>query len=255
MSRFRVCDGELPVTQNGRPAGSRSACQPRPGPTSARRVPEPADLGATSSVPRSKWARTAPSRLVEALEQQLERRPGSSCHLPANSRAGDGPAPGQQRTPERHLPVVAATGESMLTWTSRCGDRRATPPARAVGFARPEHAERQATGGGQGAPAVVLGDELCAQFPGPGAVASGSALEVDVHPRRPVDPLHVDVRRPSRRLEAAQLGVSGPRLPRRPTQRTRPELRLSPVPSCGDVDHCVQRGPVGQRTAGSTSRP
>ena len=75
------------MTQNARPAGSRSACQPRPGPmSSAPRSTHPAHLCAAGRRCRGRGALgPCPSGSSSRWKSSWRGEPASSCHLPANS--------------------------------------------------------------------------------------------------------------------------------------------------------------------------
>ena len=260
MSRRGVCDGELPVTQNGRPAGSRSACQPRPGPISAApRSRSRRTSAGTSSVPRSKWARTAPSGSSRRWNRSWSGRSRVVVPL-AGELAGRrvGPAPGQECAPERHLAVVGRhrgvdadldqPGALTLGPVHRLGR---------VGFVGGEHAERQASGGGQGAPSVVLGDETGAQLCGPGRRCCRGRGSRGRRARGAARRSAAGGRTTSRAV-ARSCAARRVRATAGPSASPAPGTRTPPVPRDGlagtSITACSGVPSVNGR-AGSTSRP
>ena len=191
MSRYVVWAGEFSVTQKAWPEGSRSVCQPRPGPTSvapsccSRRTSR-----GRSSVPWSRWARTGPVGSSRRWKSSCSGEPASSCHLPANSGAGEsGPPPGQQAAPEGHLRVVclgrrvdADLYQASVVSTGPGGGPRCFV------ISGLDHAEGKPARRQQCPPPPVLSDERGAQTDG---VVHGHgwpvALEVDVDARRTAD--------------------------------------------------------------------
>jgi hypothetical protein len=105
----------------------------------------------------------------------------------------------------------------------------------------------------------VLGHELGSEVDGP---ADGRrrifSLDVDVHTRRPVDALQMEVRRTRWWFEAAQLRMTGPRFTRRPAEDPPPEVGSRRVSLDRNVDHGMDprhddRGSVSSNVVGRSS--
>ena len=244
-SRRPLESGWLPVTQKASPAGSRRTCQPRPAPTSsAPRSTRRRTSAGASSVPWSRWARTTPSSSSSRWNSSWSGE-SASCHLPANSAAGEETQrPPSRVPPELDLgPVHAAWGVHAHLDHPRTVSVRPGARCRHRILVGRDHAPGQTARGQERAPAVVLGHQVGSQEDSMVHCRVGVLrLHVEVHPGRAVDLLEVDVRRTVVRLEAAQLRVTRPRFTGRPSQDAAPEPRRRVEACSRHVEDRVEPG-------------
>ena len=184
--------------------------------------------------------------LVEPLEEQLRsatRRRRATCR---RTRARSRPPTGPPSSARQNATSASWTsrGESMQTWTMpgpvpvgpghRLG--RVVVPAATTQKGRPP-GERRVR---QRSCSATRSAPSC--WPRATVASTSSDSRSRWTPRRTVDLLEVDVRPARGRLEAAQLGMARPRLPRRPAQGRAQNVRGAGVLVGGDVDDGVQPG-------------
>lgn len=162
--------------------------------------------------------------LVEPLEEQLQGDPASSCHLPANSWAGElTQRPGSSAFQNSTSASCLSRGESMQTCTilDRWPSGQVTGSVAVWGFS-----EMTQKGRPPGDDRIHHRSALCgAQRDGlRNGLLGIVGLQVHMHSRRAIDLLEVDVGVAVGWLEAAQLGVVRPWISHRPAEGPGPEV-------------------------------